>query len=192
MVGRALMILAASGLVVSCGSGPSGPQFGVADGEAIRQLAVDYAAAYNRRDVDGLQAMFAGNITFMPPNSSTVRGPESAAGFFSALFAELEPELELEVTELGGEGALAFAQGSFRTITQVPVPDADAGESEDEDEESEDEDAGEAEVETTESRDRGKWLLVLRKLAGEWRIEHLIWSSDLPPSAVPAPSVDAS
>lgn len=191
MVGRVVMILAASGLLASCSAGPGGPEFGVADGEAIRQLAADYAAAYNRQDVEALQAMFAGNITFMPPNSSTVRGPESAAGFFRALFAEVHPELESEVTELGGEGGLAFAQGSFRVITQVPVPDDDAGDSEDESED-EDEDAGEAEVETVESRDRGKWLIVVRKLAGAWRIEHLIWSSDLPPPAAPAPAADES
>ena len=179
MVGRVLVIVAAGMVAVSCSSGPSGPQFGVADGEAIQQLVADYAAAYNIQDVDALEAMFAGNVTLMPPNSSTVRGPESAAGFFSALFADVQPELELEVNERGGAGGLAFAQGTFRTITQVPVAiEADDGDGD----ENEDEDAEEAEVEMTESRDRGKWLLIVRKLAGQWRIEHLIWSSDLPPS----------
>ncbi len=181
MVGRVLVIVAAGMVAVSCSSGPSGPQFGVADGEAIQQLVADYAAAYNIQDVDALEAMFAGNVTLMPPNSSTVRGPESAAGFFSALFADVQPELELEVNERGGTGGLAFAQGTFRTITQVPVAiEADDGDGD----ENEDEDAEEAEVEMTESRDRGKWLLIVRKLAGQWRIEHLIWSSDLPPSTV--------
>ncbi len=181
MVGRVLVIVAAGMVAVSCSSGPSGPQFGVADGEAIQQLVADYAAAYNIQDVDALEAMFAGNVTLMPPNSSTVRGPESAAGFFSALFADVQPELELEVNERGGTGALAFAQGTFRTITQVPVSTEGDGE-DGEDGEDDDENADEAEVEMTESRDRGKWLLVTRKLAGQWRIEHLIWSSDLPPS----------
>lgn len=178
MVGRVLVIVAAGMVAVSCSSGPSGPQFGVADGEAIQQLVADYAAAYNIQDVDALEAMFAGNVTLMPPNSSTVRGPESAAGFFSALFADVQPELELEVNERGGAGGLAFAQGTFRTITQVPV----AIEGDGEDGEDDGENADEAEVEMTESRDRGKWLLIVRKLAGQWRIEHLIWSSDLPPS----------
>ena len=179
MVGRVLVIVAASMVAVSCSSGPSGPQFGVADGEAIQQLVADYAAAYNIQDVDAMQAMFAGNVTMMPPNSSTVRGPESAAGFYSALFADVQPELELEVNERGGTGALAFAQGTFRMITQVPVAiEADDGDGNAD----EDDDAEEAEVEMTESRDRGKWLLIVRKLAGQWRIEHLIWSSDLPPS----------
>ena len=181
MVGRVLVIVAAGMVAVSCSLGPSGPQFGVADGEAIQQLVADYAAAYNIQDVDALEAMFAGNVTLMPPNSSTVRGRESAAGFFSALFANVQPELELESTERGGAGGLAFAQGTYRTITQVPGATEGDGE-DDEDGEDDDENADEAEVEMTESRDRGKWLLVARKLVGQWRIEHLIWSSDLPPS----------
>lgn len=179
MVRRVLVIVAAGMVAVSCSSGSSGPQFGVADGEAIQQLIADYAAAYNIQDVDAMEAMFAGNVTMMPPNSSTVRGPESAAGFYSALFAGVQPELELEVNERGGTGGLAFAQGTFRTITQVPVAietDDGGGDAD------EDDDAEEAEVEMTELRDRGKWLIIVRKLAGQWRIEHFIWSSDLPPS----------
>ena len=171
MIGRVLVTVAAGVVAVSCSSGPGGPQFGVPDGEAIQQLVADYAAAYSIQDVDALEAMFSGNVTLMPPNSSTVRGRESAAGFFNALFANVQPELELESTERGGVGGLAFAQGTYRTITQVPVATED-----------DDENADEAEVEMTESRDRGKWLLVARKLVGQWRIEHLIWSSDLPPS----------
>ncbi len=179
MVRRVLVIVAAGMVAVSCSSGPSGPQFGVADGEAIQQLIADYAAAYNIQDVDAMEAMFAGNVTMMPPNSSTVRGPESVAGFYSALFADVQPELELEVNERGGAGGLAFAQGTFRTITQVPVAietDDGGGDAD------EDDDAEEAEVEMTESRDRGKWLIIVRKLAGQWRIGYFIWSSDLPPS----------
>ena len=171
MIGRVLVAVAAGVVAVSCSSGPGGPQFGVPDGEAIQQLVADYAAAYSIQDVNALEAMFSGNVTLMPPNSSTVRGRESAAGFFNALFANVQPELELESTERGGAGGLAFAQGTYRTITQVPVATED-----------DDENADEAEVEMTESRDRGKWLLVARKLVGQWRIEHLIWSSDLPPS----------
>ena len=177
MIGRVLLTVAAGVVAVSCSSGSGGPQFGVPDGEAIQQLVADYAAAYSIQDVDALEAMFAGTISLMPPNSSTVRGTESVAGFFNALFANAQPELEMESVARGGSGGLAFAQGTYRTITQVPV----ATEGDGEDGEDDDENADEAEVEMTESRDRGKWLLIARKLLGEWRIDHLIWNSDLPP-----------
>jgi ketosteroid isomerase-like protein len=34
-----------------------------------------------------------------------------------------------------------------------------------------------------DTRDRGKFLIVLRKMGGNWKFEHSIWSSDLPPPA---------
>jgi ketosteroid isomerase-like protein len=36
---------------------------------------------------------------------------------------------------------------------------------------------------TGATRDRGKFLFVMRKMAGTWRFEYTIWSSDLPRSA---------
>ena len=32
----------------------------------------------------------------------------------------------------------------------------------------------------TPGRDRGKYLFVLRNMAGDWRLEYTSWSSDLP------------
>lgn len=34
-----------------------------------------------------------------------------------------------------------------------------------------------------EARDRGKYLIVMRNLAGSWRMEYTAWSSDLPKPA---------
>jgi ketosteroid isomerase-like protein len=33
---------------------------------------------------------------------------------------------------------------------------------------------------STDARDRGKYLIVLRNLGGNWKIEHTAWNSDLP------------
>jgi ketosteroid isomerase-like protein len=35
------------------------------------------------------------------------------------------------------------------------------------------------------NRDRGKFLFILRNMAGNWKIEYTSWSSDLPPPALP-------
>jgi len=35
-------------------------------------------------------------------------------------------------------------------------------------------------LKSTDARDRGKYLLVMRNLAGNWRVEYTAWSSDLP------------
>lgn len=34
-----------------------------------------------------------------------------------------------------------------------------------------------------ERRDRGKYLFVLRKVVGRWRVEYTSWNSDLPPAS---------
>ena len=35
----------------------------------------------------------------------------------------------------------------------------------------------------TEARDRGKYLIIMRNMAGNWRVEYTAWSSDLPKPA---------
>ncbi len=43
--------------------------------------------------------------------------------------------------------------------------------------------SGSYSVRTGDRRDRGKYLWILRNMAGTWRAEYQVWSSDLPPSA---------
>ena len=59
-------------------------------------------------------------------------------------------QLEMEVVEVQGHGPLAYESGTY-TMTF-----------------------------TDGSRDRGKYLHVLRNMNGAWRAEKTIWSSDLP------------
>ena len=181
MRARAAVAVVAGLLMTAC-SGSSEPGFTRDDGEAIRQIAQDYAAAFNAHDVEGIVAGFSGTAVFMPPNSSTVRGRESIGGYYETLFSEGESEIELETTEVGGEGTLGFTSGTYLTVTQIPVA------AEDTDEGEEEEDEGGTEPEMMEVRDRGKYIVVVRKLAGMWLIDQLIWSSDLPLPAPPPPA----
>ena len=184
MCARAAVAVVAGLLMTGC-FGSSEPGFTRDDGDAIRQINQDYATAFNAYDVEAIVGLFSGDAVFMPPNSSTVRGSESIGGFYNTLFSEGESEIELEVSEVGGEGTLAFASGTYVLATRTPVANEGEDADEGEDEDAEGEDGDEGEVEMQESRDRGKHLLVLRKLAGAWRIERLIWNSDLPVAAPP-------
>ncbi|OFW03726.1 MAG: hypothetical protein A3H96_04330 [Acidobacteria bacterium RIFCSPLOWO2_02_FULL_67_36] len=62
-------------------------------------------------------------------------------------------KMEMNATDVAGHGPIAYASGSYSLTF-------DAG-----------------------TRDRGKYLRVLRNMAGTWRIEYTIWSSDLPRSS---------
>lgn len=67
-------------------------------------------------------------------------------------------ELTMDVDEVNGHGPIAFETGTYAMTL------ADG------------------------SRDRGKYMRVLRNQAGNWRTEKVIWSSDLPKA--PASSAD--
>jgi uncharacterized protein (TIGR02246 family) len=142
-------------LLSACGGGPAAPEFGRADGEAIRKQIADYAATWNRKDIPTLLGFFAGNAVLMPPNASTVRGHDSIQGYFEARFAAGGADLVLEPQDVSGYGTLAYTSGTYSSRT-VPPDGAQA------------------------TRDRGKFLWIMRKLNGQWRHEYQIWSSDLP------------
>jgi hypothetical protein len=130
--------------------------------------------------------MFAGTGALMPPNSSAVRGQESITGYYTQLFNEGERNLEVEISEVGGEGDLGFVSGTFLNVTQIPVQvDDDEVEEDAVDEEG----AEAAEPEMQENRSRGKLVIILRKLGGNWKFESFIWNSDLPLPVASLPEV---
>ncbi len=185
MYGCALVVTTLCLVLSSCG-GPSGPEFTRADGEAFRQIGEQWSTAFNAGDVESLVSMFAGTGAIMPPNSSTVRGHESITGYYTQMFNEGERNLEVEISEVGGEGNLGFVSGTFLNVTQIPVPvDDDEAEEDAVDEEG----AEAAEPEMQENRNRGKFVIILRRLARVWKFESFIWNSDLPLPVASLPQV---
>ena len=185
MYGCALVVTTLCLVLSSCG-GPSGPEFTRADGEAFRQIGEQWSTAFNAGDVESLVSMFAGTGAIMPPNSSTVRGHESITGYYTQMFNEGERNLEVEISEVGGEGNLGFVSRTFLNVTQIPVPvDDDEAEEDAVDEEG----AEAAEPEMQENRNRGKFVIILRRLARVWKFESFIWNSDLPLPVASLPEV---
>lgn len=185
MYGCALVVTTVCLVLSSCG-GPTGPEFTRADGEAFRKIGGQWSTAFNAGDVESLVSMFAGTGALMPPNSSTVRGHESITGYYTQLFNEGERNLEVEISEVGGEGDLGFVSGTFLNVSQIPVQvDDDEVEEDAVDEEG----AEAAEPEMQENRSRGKLVIILRKLGGNWKFESFIWNSDLPLPVASLPAV---
>jgi ketosteroid isomerase-like protein len=147
--------------LAACG-GPAPVEFGREDLTAIQKVLSDFVAAYNAKDSAKVAAIFTGSGSLMVPNSSVVHGFESIKGYYDMRFGPMGArDLELEATPTG-QGKLAYAVGTY-SLTLAP----EGG---------------------TESRDRGKVLFLFQKLPGNaWKAEILMWSSDLPPVAPPAP-----
>jgi ketosteroid isomerase-like protein len=137
--------------VSACAAGAKEEGFTRADQDAIKQQTADMAAAFNAGEIDKVVQHYADNSIFMPPNVPLLRGQEPLRGFYNDLVTRGATNLTLEPAEVSGHGPIAYESGSY----SVSYKDG-------------------------ESRDRGKFLLVLRNTAGHWRVEKTIWSSDLP------------
>ncbi len=149
--------LALTVAVSACATGAKEQGFTREDQEVIRKNAVELAAAFNAKEVDKIIGFYADNSIFMPPNAPLLRGRDPLKSFYTNMIAKGATDLRLEPDEVSGHGPIAYESGTY-SISYA----------------------------NGAVRDRGKYLLVLRNMAGTWRTEKTIWSSDLPPSPAQA------
>lgn len=122
----------------------------LAANEATTQAWVDAVLA---GDWDALGATYTEDAVLMPPNSEAVQGRAAIQAFF----ASWPPitSIELDGTEVDGEGDLAYVRGAY-TLTLAPEG-ADP------------------------ITDSGKYIEIRRKQAdGSWLLSRDIFNSDLP------------
>ncbi len=148
-----LAALALAVTVSACATAATQEEFTRADADAIRKSSVDLATAFNEKQLDTVLGFYAENSIFMPPNAPQLRGRDPLQSFYSELMTKAA-NLQLEPQEVAGHGPIAYEYGTYSI-----------------------------ELGPTTGRDRGKYVRVLRNMAGTWRAEKTIWSSDLPPAA---------
>ena len=127
--------------------------------EGITQMIQEFAAGFNSNDASRVAALFSGGGALMPPNASTLRGTESLETHYTRLFALGASDMELRQGAVSGVGPLAYVSGDYG-LNFVPTE----GES---------------------TRDRGKFVFIVRDFDGRWLVELLIFSSDFPPGTRP-------
>jgi len=152
---RTAVRIAAAALAIgaaACG-GPAGQQFTAKDQASIRARNDALVQAINAREVGKIVDLYAENSTFMPPNRPIIRGRDPLKTYYQD-FVKDASGLHLTVDEVSGSGPLAYQTGTY----EMDVKDA----------------KGQPE------HDRGKYLFILRSLAGNWRYEFSMWNSDLP------------
>jgi ketosteroid isomerase-like protein len=143
-----------------CAGAPK-DDFTTADAETIRQNLAKFVAAFNGKQIDTIIGTYADNSVFMPPNAPMLRGREPLKSFFDDIFRRGATDLKMESETVVGHGPLAYQAGTYSMMYADPSKVASV-------------------------RDRGKYLLVLRRMSGTWRTEYTIWASDLP-KPVPTP-----
>jgi uncharacterized protein (TIGR02246 family) len=120
---------------------------------AVRKVTQDWALACNTTHLDDLVELYASDALLLRPNVSPVRGTASIREFlFSVLNAGLG-EVELDPVKVEVFGDVACEAGRCKML----VPTATGKRRE----------------------ERGKYMVVLTRQAGEWKIITDCWSSDL-------------
>jgi ketosteroid isomerase-like protein len=139
--------------VAAC-AGSAQAEFGMKDQASIRGKNAALVKAFNAKEVPALLDLYADNSTFMPPNRPEIKGREPLKIFYTEMLNEDgASDLHLDVAEVSGSGTLAYQTGTYEMqMKRNGAP----------------------------SHDRGKYLFVLRNVAGQWRYEYSMWNSDLP------------
>jgi uncharacterized protein (TIGR02246 family) len=153
-----LALFVAAAMVVSLSACSSAPArtFGKPETDSIHQLIGQFIAAYNAKDATKVSRLFTDGGAVLPPNASTVRGTENVRIYYTKRFDQGASDLAIQAQTVAGSGSLAFASGDYR-LTMAPP-------------------GGEPQ------RDRGKFIFILRERNGEWRLDHLMFSSDFAPA----------
>lgn len=158
---RAMAVAAAVVLAACAGTTSSTTGFSKADADEIKAMVREFVAAYNAKDVAKIGTFFDASASLMPINRNTLRGVDAVKTYYEGRVKdEGGTDLAIEPIAVEGQGSLGYIAATF-TMAFRP-PDGSA-----------------------ERRDRGKVIWIVRKLAGHWKFEYQIMSSDLPP-VVPA------
>lgn len=155
---RTAVIAAAVALAMSACGPSKQEEFTTSDANGIRQKTESFVTAFNGRQIPQIIDMYAENATFMPPNRPVLRGRDAIRNFYDELINQSGgTNLRLETSEVVGHGPIAYQAGSYEIEYKPSTGTA------------------------PRERDRGKYLFVLRNMAGTWRYAYTVWNSDLLP-----------
>jgi ketosteroid isomerase-like protein len=120
---------------------------------AVRKLTQDWALACNGKQLDDLVELYGADAIVLRPNVPPVRGTAAIRElFFGVLDAGLG-EVELEPLRVEVFGDIAYEAGRCKMLVPFTMG--------------------------KRREERGKYLLTLARLSGDWKILADCWSSDL-------------
>jgi len=124
---------------------------------AIDAANKKFGAAVAAGNAAGVAALYTDDATVLPPNGETVRGRPAIEKLFQAMIAAGIKQATLTAEEVEPHGDTATEIGAYS------VKDA----------------AG-------KELDRGKYVVIWKRLKGDWRLHRDIWNSSMP-MPMPAP-----
>lgn len=153
---RTISLLLAIALGATLEPSSSGAQecsMGAGDGEAVRRVAEAIIAADNAGDVERVLSIYAPNAVLHPPGEPPVLGRASIRPRYEGLFADYEPAIESEISDVSICGTLAVVTGRNGGVLRGL--------------------GGRADRELSDA-----FVMVLARTEEGWHITRLIWHPD--------------
>ena len=120
---------------------------------AVRKMTQDWAFACNNKQLDDLVDLYGADALVLRPNVPAVRGAAAIREFFFAALDSGLGEVELEPLRVEVFGDLAYEAGRCKMLVPVAV--------------------------SKRREERGKYLMIFARQAGDWKTIADCWSSDL-------------
>ena len=122
--------------------------------DAIVATEKVFMAAYKRGDAPALVALYTKDAEIMPPNTKAVSGAKGLAKLFKSFWDAGDTVIKLTTVEADGSGDYGYEIGKYALSGK-----------------------------TGKVSDKGKYIVVWKKVAGRWMLYRDIFNSDLPPPA---------
>jgi uncharacterized protein (TIGR02246 family) len=134
-----------------------------ANDPAIVAVADAYVAAVLKNDTAAVVDLYTDDAIEMPPNAAAVKGRAALSEFYKKQMAGAKfSAFTLNHVESRSAGDFGYDVGTYQqtlTPTGAPAP----------------------------VNDTGKYIVVVKKTGGKWRVAYVVYNSDLPP---PPPSAE--
>ena len=153
----ACLTLAGSLASTSAVSGEFEPQSSTAGAEtAIRAIADQYVKATLAGDAKAIAALYTDDAVEMPPNTPMVKGRAALEQYYQKQFAAGKiAKFSLTHLETRSSGDSGYDVGTYtQTITAAKG---------------------------APMNDSGKYVVILKRVAGAWKVAYAIYNSDNPP-----------
>jgi len=121
---------------------------------AIAKRSAEMTTAFNAKDAAKVGALYEQDAVLMPPNQALIKGRAAIEAWFKGGFDEGFSNLRLAPFRTEVSGDLAYVAGTYTISSKMP---------------------------SGPFEDRGKYIEVWKRSAGQWRIAADIFNSDLPP-----------
>ena len=118
---------------------------------AIEAVNVKFGAAWGKKDAAALAALYTANATLLAPNAARVSGSQAILEFWKAGLSGAPPVGKLTTAEVEAHGDTAHEVGTYELS------------------------AADGKV-----MDKGKYIVIWKREAGQWKMHRDIWNSDMP------------